>query len=347
MSGTSLDGLDIVCARLAKKSARWSFNIENAITLKYTKPWREKLSGAHLLSGEALAELDNEFGRYIGLSVNGFVSKNKIRSLDFIASHGHTVFHQPQRGFTTQIGNGNALHATTGVPVVCDFRSLDVQLGGQGAPLVPAGDHHLFGEYDVCLNLGGIANLSRRKSGKRVAFDICFANMGLNYLAGKNGKEFDEGGRLAATGKINPGLLKSLDQIYATQRKARPSLGREGFERYLIPLLNNESIGVADRMRTFCESIANEIALCTPSNTKIKLLATGGGVQNVFLISTLRSKFNSKVSFVIPDSKVVQFKEALVFALLGILKVRGEINVFKSATGATRDSSSGAMIGFK
>jgi anhydro-N-acetylmuramic acid kinase len=228
---------------------------------------------------------------------------------------------------------------------VSDFRSLDVALGGQGAPLVPAGDKFLFGEYEVCVNLGGIANLSYDVKGKRTAYDICFVNMGLNYLAAKLNKDFDKDGEIASEGSPDKKLLERLNKIYGGLSAKRPSLGREIFEHRIKPLLDNESISIPDRLRTFTESAATEIIKSLPDKP-VNVLCTGGGAFNAFLIYSMLNKCNNNTSIIIPDEEVVKFKEALVFAFLGVLKVRNEINCFKTVTGASRVSICGLQIGF-
>ncbi|MBT1698919.1 anhydro-N-acetylmuramic acid kinase [Fulvivirgaceae bacterium PWU4] len=345
MSGTSLDGLDVACCTFRKKSSGWDYTIDKAITVKYPAAWYSKLSQAHLLSGEALMALDAEYGKYLGNVCSKFISLNKL-NVDFISSHGHTIFHQPARGFTYQLGNGNTIHAVTGLPVISDFRSLDVALGGEGAPLVPAGDKFLFEEYDVCLNLGGIANLSMDVKGARHAFDICFCNMGLNYLATKAGKEIDTDGDMAASGEVDSALLNRLKKIYASLREKRPSLGREMFEKQIKPLLDNEDIDLNDRLATFTESIAFEIIQALPSRKNASVLCTGGGAFNAFLIARMLHYAGDDAALIVPEENVIKFKEALVFAFLGVLRAEGDINCLKSVTHASRDSSSGVMTGF-
>jgi anhydro-N-acetylmuramic acid kinase len=251
--------------------------------------------------------------------------------VDFIASHGHTIFHQPEKQFTFQLGDPHALHVASGKPVVGDFRSLDVALGGQGAPLVPIGDQLLFQEYDVCLNLGGIANISQQVKGKRMAFDVCFANMGLNYLASKTGKAYDDGGKMAADGELNSRMLSALSKAYTKINVERPSLGREFFEQKIKPILDREETSLPDKLHTFTESIA---------------IATGGGAFNAYLLYRMIEHCGDRADLVVPDADVVKFKEALVFAFLGIRRVRSEINCLKSVTRASRDSSSGVLVGF-
>ncbi len=273
--------------------------------------------------------------------------KTHKQSVDFVASHGHTVFHQPHKGFTFQLGDGNALHAACKLPVVCDFRSLDVILGGQGAPLVPIGDQLLFPQAHYCLNLGGIANLSYQKNGKRLAFDVCFMNMGLNYLMEASGKKFDKNGTLASSGKLNKSLMTKLSGLYTRMKSKRPSLGREYFEKNIKPLLNKSAIATADKLHTLTESAAYEIAsVLKASDNKPTVLISGGGAFNTYFISRLLAHCGDDVTLMIPDEQVVKFKEALIFGFLGVLRVRDETNCLKSVTGALRDNSGGVLIGF-
>lgn len=349
MSGTSMDGVDIAYCIIKKSEGRWAYAIDTAQTVKYSSTWVNKLSTAHSLSGQKLLALHVEYGKYLGLLVNAFIMKNKLKGINFIASHGHTIFHQPDECITFQLGNGNALHAACRIPVVCDFRSLDIALGGQGAPLVPIGDKLLFHEYDACLNLGGIANLSMDRRGKRVAFDVCFANMALNYLAAKKEKSFDVDGQMASTGNINHDLLASLQKIYSKTRKKRPSLSRELFEQHVKPLIDVDTVSIEDRLCTTVESIAIEVAesLAIEKNTKITMLCTGGGAFNAYLLYRIVERCGDDIEIVVPDDEIVNYKEALIFAFLGVLRVRNEVNCLKSVTGARTDSSAGITIGFK
>jgi anhydro-N-acetylmuramic acid kinase len=347
MSGTSLDGLDIACCVFTHTKSGWKYAIETSSTVRYSPGWLSKLSNAHSLNGEDLMALDAEYGSYLGKLVGEFVTRHALK-VDFVASHGHTVFHQPAKGFTTQIGNGYALHAASGFPVICDFRMQDVALGGEGAPLVPVGDKFLFHEYNVCLNLGGIANLSLDVKGKRHAFDVCFCNMGLNYLAAEASKRFDKNGSMASDGKIDTKLLKALKKVYAVLRSKRPSLGREMFEERIEALLGDKGIPLEDRLCTFTESTAMEI--CEAINARKKtanVLCTGGGAFNGFLITRMLYLGGDDITFVIPEDEVIKFKEAMVFGFLGVLRARNEINCLKTVTKASRDSSSGTMIGFR
>lgn len=347
MSGTSLDGLDIAYCEFRNKNNAWQFSLEQSTTIRYPARWHAALSQAHTLSGEALAHLDAEYGLFLGQQVRKFVEKSGMKA-DFVASHGHTVFHQPKRHFTTQIGSGTHLHVASGLPVVCDFRSLDVALGGEGAPLVPVGDKLLFADYDVCLNLGGIANLSLEAKRQRIAFDICYCNMGLNRLAAEASKAFDRNGEMAAGGEVNAALLKALNRVYVRLRKQRPSLGREVFDRDFAPLLDDKTIPLADRLATFSETVAIEICDAIRSYAvEARVLCTGGGAFNGYLMTRLLEHGGDALTFMLPDEDIVKFKEALVFAFLGVLRVRGEVNCLKSVTRAAANSSSGMMVGFR
>lgn len=346
MSGTSLDGLDIAYCTFSFDSG-WHFRLEASETVSYPASWTTALKNAHTLPVEKLLALDAAYGKYLGACCRDFIKKNRIKDLHFIASHGHTIFHQPTKGFTYQLGNGNAIHAETSLPVIYDFRSLDVLRGGQGAPLVPAGDRLLFNEYDVCLNLGGIANLSLDFKKERIAFDVCFLNMGLNYLAQKLKKKYDKAGALAARGEINAALLGKLNKIYAGLESKRPSLGRELFESNVKSLLDNDRISTEDKLRTFSESAAQQIVAAVRKFGPDKsVLCTGGGAFNSFLIYRMIELAEDAVTFVIAEPDVINFKEAVVFAFLGVLRIRNEANSLKSVTGASQDSSGGIMVGF-
>ena len=261
-------------------------------------------------------------------------------AIDAVCSHGHTILHQPHNGFTLQIGNLPLLHDLLPYTIVCDFRVQDVALGGQGAPLVPIGDELLFSEYDYCLNLGGFSNISFHENGIRKAFDISPVNTVLNYYANAMGLPYDDGGTIAKTGTIHPELLAQLNGL-AYYKKAYPkSLGMEFVNDTIFPLLHSFALPAAAILRTFVEHIAFQIAAVCKPNTK--LLITGGGAYHTFLIDRLTHHLPS-VQISIPDDKTIQFKEALIFALLGVLRLRNEVNVLASVTGAQRDHSSGQI----
>lgn len=346
MSGTSLDGLDIAYVEFKLLKGKWTFSTLTAETLPYSKNWRESLANAHNASAADLMMLHTHYGAYLGDACKKFITKNKLSRIDFIASHGHTIFHQPEKKFTFQLGDGNAIHAHAGVPVISDFRSLDVALDGQGAPLVPVGDKILFQTYDVCVNLGGIANISRDEGRTRTAYDVCFCNMAFNYLMASVGKTFDKNGETAARGKVSDPMLKQLRQIYAPLKRKRVSLGREIFETRIKKLLDDESVSIEDKLATCVESAAIEIVEAIVRPRVATVLFTGGGVYNAFLMARILEHCGDRAELVIPEDEVVKFKEALIFGFLGVLRFLGKTNTFRSVTGATRDSSGGVMIGF-
>ena len=338
MSGTSLDGLDLAYCRFDYQE-KWTYQILVAETITYPAEWDLKLRSLHLLSGEELLKEHESYGTYIGQSVAHFMQRHHV-SADFIASHGHTVFHQPQNGFTFQAGDGAAIAAACGLPVVSDFRSADVALGGQGAPLVPIGDRLLFSDFGFCLNLGGIANISFEKQGQRVAYDVCPCNLLLNYLAQRLGKSYDRDGDIAATGKINPRLLQQLDDRDFYSKPFPKSLGREDIEQDFLPLLDAETT-VPDLLATVCAHIAKQVARSIPAVATGRILVTGGGAFNTYLLACIRGACAVEIVSGSPDK--INFKEALIFAFLGVLRWRNENNVLSSVTGATRDHCSGSI----
>jgi len=337
MSGTSLDGLDLALVDFDDRDpARFSFLA--TATYPYDKQWEERLRAAYEAPARQLARLDADFGLYIGRTVNRFLEESGAPRPDLIASHGQTVFHEPARHYTCQIGSGPHIAARTGIPVIYDFRRQDVALGGQGAPLVPIGDKILFGQYDYCLNIGGFANISfDDDQGLRRAFDTGPANIVLNWLARKKGQAYDEGGRMATAGRLIPGLLARLDDL-PYYREAKPkSLGWEFVESEIIPLLEQWEAPVEDLLHTFVHHIARQIArFVRPGST---MLVTGGGAYNRFLIRTIEQYSGARM--VVPSSQLVDFKEALIFALLGYLRAQDRINILASVTGACCDHSSG------
>ena len=339
MSGTSLDGLDICYAQF-QNIATWEFEIIKTETIPYSSEWKNRLLNAILLSAEDLLALDKEYGFYLGEKTQEFISKNNITDLDFIASHGHTVFHQPQRKFTLQIGDGRAIKLTTKKPVIYDFRSQDVLMGGNGAPLVPIGDDLLFSQYDACLNLGGFSNISLQKNHQRIAFDISPVNVVLNYFAEKLGKNYDENGDFARNGAINFKILEQLNALTFYQKSAPKSLGVEFVNSVVFPLLKDET--PENIIATFTEHIAEQIAKVFNDNQLKTVLVTGGGTFNTYLLEKIREK--SQTELIVPDENIINFKEALIFAFMGVLRLRNEVNVLCSATGSSENHCSGILV---
>lgn len=341
MSGTSVDGLDIALCTFNGKNGRLTWEIAHAETKKYPPNWSSKLLWAHELSSEKLAQLHFEYGELLGKMVDEFIEQKKIdrQNIDGVSSHGHTVFHQPEKGMTLQIGHGAALANACKLPVICDFRAQDVAMGGHGAPLVPIGDRLLFGEYNFCLNIGGIANISFELKDKRLAWDICPANMVLNHLSQQFNQPYDEDGEIAASGKIDTALLDRLNRLGYYSLQPPKTLGREWVEKHIFSILEKSTVSPADQMATFVEHIAHQIAQATKNYDGKTLLITGGGARNKYLSERINK--TTGLAVVLPEDTVIDFKEALIFALLGYLKMNNEINILSSVTGARHDHVSG------
>jgi len=339
MSGTSLDGLDLVACRFTYDQS-WHYEIIKALTVPYSHKWVAKLSTATELNALDFALLNNDFGKFIGKQVAEFCA-DLPQKPDLVSSHGHTIFHQPLNKLTVQIGNGASIAAYSGLRTACDFRTLDVALKGQGAPLVPIGDELLFGDYDFCLNLGGIANVSFREDGERRAFDICPANMAFNQFIKELGYEYDLDGNYGRTGQVQEELLRLLNDLEFYQQKGPKSLGREWFEKEFLPLINSFQLSPADALRTLYEHVSDQISLAVDQYPKGRMLITGGGAHNVFLIELFSEKTMHKT--IVPSSQIIDFKEAIIFAFLGVLRLREETNCLKSVTGANHDHSGGVI----
>ena len=345
MSGTSLDGLDLCYCHISKDDVKWSFEIKETKSVSYVDDMQIELKDAIFLKADKLIEFHNTYGKWLGRETKQFIA-DKDLDVDFIASHGHTTHHQPKNGLTFQIGSGQHLANECGYKVICDFRTNDVALGGQGAPLVPIGDQLFFGEYDFCLNLGGISNISLEQKGKRIAYDIGLANMILNYITRKIDLEYDKGGALASSGSINQNMLDQLNGLKYYLLPHPKSIGYEWFIEEVAPIVDATNDAIENLLHTsihhICEKIAQQVNL-NSSKEESSLLVTGGGALNDFLIKTLQLKLGTRVKVVVPEKELIEFKESAVFALMGALRMEKEINVLKSVTGSKRDSSSGVM----
>lgn len=341
MSGTSLDGLDICHATFHKnESGMWNYQILNATTYSYELIWKNKLKDSINYSAEDLCELNVSYGFYLGEKVKEFIQANSLEKIDLISSHGHTVFHQPEKKFTIQIGDGRAIKIINNIPVVYDFRSQDVMMNGNGAPLVPIGDQLLFSEFDACLNIGGFSNISFLKDDKRIAFDISPVNIVLNLLAEQLGKSFDENGDDARKGIVDQNILQSLNELEFYQKSAPKSLGKEWVSEYILPKLNDHNLH--DMLATFTEHAATQVANIFNQYKLEKVLFTGGGTYNSYFLELIKAKTKSEI--VIPSKELIDFKEALIFAFMGVLRINNEINILSSATGSTHDHSSGIVL---
>jgi len=344
MSGSSLDGIDLAEIIFWKENQKIKFQIETTQTISYSKEWTNKLKNAINYSEKELKVINLEYTIFLGNSINDFIFQNNIKNIDAIASHGHTILHQPEKGITLQIGNLPEIAKITNQKMVCDFRIQDVKLGGQGAPLVPIGDRLLFSNFDYCLNLGGFSNISFEKNSQRIAYDISPVNTVLNFYANKFGLDYDNEGRISNEGIFNIELFKRLNNIEYYNRKPPKSLGFEFVKEVILPITEN-NYTIPEVLRTFCEHIAFQISENILLK-KSKLLITGGGVYNIFLIKKIK-KYLPETEIIIPDKKIIEYKEALIFALLGYLRMENKINVLTSVTGAKHDHCSGNIFAFQ
>lgn len=335
MSGTSLDGLDLCAVEFSGNS----FHIHAAETFEFSAEWRNRLNKAFSMSGIELQQLSVDYGVFCGACINSFVKKYRL-SAHYIASHGQTIFHTPHTGLTLQIGSGAHIAATTGISTICDFRTLDVAMGGQGAPLVPIGDQLLFSQYDYCLNIGGFANVSVQQGETRIAWDICAANIVLNEYAQKHGCAYDENGNFGRKGECNQELLQKLNQLPFYAQTAPKSLGREWVEHEITPILQASNCSDFDVMRTFYEHCGYQIGKAL-HNKHTKTLCTGGGVCNSLLMEIIEQHAES--ALIVPLQELVHFKEALIFAYLGYLRVQHKPNCLTSVTGARKNVCGGVI----
>jgi anhydro-N-acetylmuramic acid kinase len=341
MSGTSMDGVDIAYCEFLYEDKKWSFTIKEAKTFPYEQNWMVRLSQLHKQPIHLFPKTDAFYGRYLGKLTRQFIDEQNLK-VDFVSSHGHTIFHQPENGFTAQIGCGAGINAECGLPVVNNFRVMDVVLGGQGAPLVPIGDQFLFTDYDACLNLGGFSNISFKNSQK--AFDISPCNMAFNLLANELNLPFDEDGNIAANGCINDSLLNAFNNIDFYKINNAKSLGIEWFNQSFLPILKQfENESIANKMATISLHIAQQIAKVINAENIDNVLVTGGGAYNKILVKNIQTLTKTKIE--IPDALTINYKEALIFAFLGVLRIRNEINILKSVTGAVSNSIGGALHG--
>ncbi len=356
MSGTSLDGLDIAYCSFNSNDDKWSYKIINSETISYNDSMKDQLRQAPQLPGKDLVELHNEYGKYIGQQVSLFIEKHNNCKPEFIASHGHTVFHQPEKKYTFQIGSPAAIAAEVKKTVVADFRSLDVALGGQGAPLVPIGDQLLFSDYDFCINLGGFANISFRKNNKLLAFDICPVNFVINKLITEakipvsdffcnniDSKYLscDPDGYIASKGKLNMQLLDKLNSISFYKESGPKSLGEEWVKCNMWPVLDNSDKSINDVLNTYYHHVVMQIHNVVENEKGNKILVTGGGAYNKYLVKLLKKHISKEVT--IPSKSIIEYKEALIFAFLGLRRIIGLENTISSVTGSNANSIGGCV----
>ncbi len=346
MSGSSLDGLDVAFVEFTEQGGKWQFEVKATACIPYNDEWTTLLGNATTLSAYEYQLLHTRFGHYLGEKVNEFIATFQLDyQVQLIASHGHTVFHDPAKKMTAQLGDGAAIAATTGINVVSDLRALDIALGGQGAPIVPIGEQFLFSEYPYLLNIGGIANISMAKEGQYIAFDVAPANRVLNLLAGKVQRAYDENGTLAAAGTVDHAVLEQLNALEYYHRSYPKSLANEFGIQHVFPLL--DQLQVNDALATYTAHIAVQVENALHLNEDIpagQLLVTGGGAHNTFLIGQIRDRLAAhEIEVVIPEPAIIDFKEAIIMAFIGVLRWRENNNALSSVTGALRDSIGGAL----
>lgn len=346
MSGSSLDGLDIAYCQIEEKNGKWTYQFLETACVEYDPKWKLRLANLALQNAITYLKTSAFFGHYVGSMINEFIEEKKIKP-DFIASHGHTIFHQPDNHVSHQVGDGAAIASVTGLPVISDFRNCDVTNNGQGAPIVPIGDKYFFGDFEYCLNLGGIANISTDMEGKgMIGFDICPLNIVINKLSEKLGFDKDEDGINAKEGNVNEALLDLFNGIWYYDKSYPKTLSIGWVNKVISPIFQRTQIDVQDQLRTFYEHVAIQIAMAVDNiieegKKKGKVLVTGGGTHNIFLMECIESKLNLEI--VKPDAQLIDYKEALIMAFMGVLRIRGEVNCLSSVTGADSDTIGGAI----
>lgn len=337
MSGTSLDGLDIAYCEFNEKKGEWTYAIKQAQTYLYDEEFKKKIRSMETCSAQEMARFSVELGSFFGIKAREFLDEHSL-DVDFVSSHGQTIFHRPDLHYTTQIGDLSALCSEVQHTTIGDFRSMDVALGGQGAPLVPIGDEILFSAYENCLNLGGFSNISLKKQGKRIAYDICPVNIVLNHLCEKLSLPFDDGGQIAASGNIDNNLLNQLNALPYYRKKKNKSLGKEWVVENIFPLLEKSNLETKDLLATFTEHIAIQLS----KNITGRTLLTGGGVYNRFLVEKLKNYVSYTIE--IPEKTIIDYKEAMIFAFLGVLRTKKQVNCLASVTGASKDNCGGVIV---
>jgi len=340
MSGTSIDGIDLAYIHFINDD-KWSYKIIKAETIAYDEVWEAELRAGVGYSKNQLDDLDLSYTKLLAEVINGFIEKYQLKNIGAVCSHGHTILHQPENKLTLQIGNLTVLSQLINQNVVCDFRVQDVMLGGQGAPLVPIGDQLLFSDYTYCVNLGGFSNISTALNNERIAYDICPVNIVLNHYVQKAGVSYDDKGQLASSGEVSQSLLKKLNDLHFYKQSPPKSLGLEWVKSIIFPLIDSYELSIKDILRTFVEHVAIKIG-CELKTEKSSVLFTGGGVYNLFLMERIMKYAASEM--IVPNPELVEYKEALIFGFLGVLKIRKEVNVLASVTGAKKDHSSGNIF---
>lgn len=345
MSGSSLDGVDLAVCHFEQSGSVWSFRILESACVPLGEEWQTRLLALPQETAEEYVKAHVEFGHFLGVTAKTFLKESSGDwEVELIASHGHTIFHEPSKKYTAQIGDGAAIAAQTNINTLSDLRAIDIARGGQGAPIVPIGDQLLFPDYKYCLNLGGIANISEKGEERILAYDICGCNQLLNKIANRAGLPYDDEGKLARSGKVNQELLDSLNESAFYEQAPPKSLSNVWVQSVPVKKLTESNLSDKDILATACKHIAEQIEKVANSNNSSgieKILITGGGAFNSFLIEQIAER--SALEVVVPNRELVEYKEALVMAFIGALNLNNETNVLSSVTGAVQNSILGAL----
>ena len=337
MSGTSLDGLDIVYVNF-KLDENWEYKLIYSKTYKYEKKWNSLLLNLSQKKIYSIKKIDVDYTELLSRYIIDFIDEFSINNIDFVSSHGHTAIHLPSKSITYQIGNLPILAKLINLKVVCDFRIQDINLGGQGAPLVPVGEKYLFPQYNTLINLGGFANITKRIKRDIIAYDICPINIVFNHLSRKMELKYDNAGYIASTGELNQDLYNHLQRLNYYKQDSPKSLGIEWVNDKIHSILKDfQDVQIKDLMNTFSNHFAFQIAKNIGNQDNV--LITGGGAYNTYLIERIKNLSDSKIT--IPDPKLIEYKEAVIFSFLGLLRVLKINNCYSSVTGARQNHCSG------
>jgi anhydro-N-acetylmuramic acid kinase len=349
MSGSSLDGLDLAFCEFSINNDQLDWNFLIGETLPFSEMWQARLAHLPVQNAQVYAKSHIYLGYYFGELCNTFLKKHKVQP-DFIASHGHTIFHDPERRYSAQIGDGAAIAATTGIQTIDNFRTQDIALNGQGAPIAPIADRYLLKGYDFYLNLGGIVNISCNANNQFIAFDISGANQVLNRLANELGLPYDAGGQVAASGKLIQDLFAKSNDLEYLNTTYPKSLSNQWVQESLVPMFVDHEGSIPDKLCSMVHHIGFQIQQSIHqivkkeklSQNAFNMIATGGGAHNSFLMKII-SDYNPNINIEIPDRNIIEFKEAIMIALMGVLRLEGIPNTIHTVTGAARDTISGAI----
>ena len=339
MSGSSLDGVDL-CLISFKKDQSWDFKVIKYVQLSLSEELRKRLKNSENLNAREIHELDIDYGFWLGNQIKTFLANDS--GVKVIGIHGHTVFHDPKKNLSIQIGNGEVISHVTGLPTVDTFRIKDILHGGQGAPLVPIGDCLLFPDFQAWVNLGGIANITVKKEKGIMAWDIAPCNQVLNFLAGKLGHEYDKNGTIAASGHLLDEWLNELEKPAFFHQTPPKSLDNQWVKQHLITDLPTNT---PDALHTYCFFLSKQIhqAVKRFSSPSTKILFTGGGANNLFLIDQIKKQLSPSFQVIVPDKIIIDYKEAIIFGFLGLLRFLNQRNVLGEATGSNSDTISGVL----